>query len=564
MRTTEHGLAASADSFGPLAVLIAAVSIAMLWVSAGDHALYPPDEGRYAAVSMHMADEGDWLTPRLQGEAHLNKPPLAYWMQAAALKAIGHEELAVRAPSLLASSITIVLVLLAGAVAQPHGSLRLGALAAGVLACMPLHVMVGRMAITDPILSMSWFAALLAAVRVVGGGSWRWNLMLWFGIAVGLLAKGPLALMPLAVVLVWLALARNLRAVGRLHPLIGLPLAAAPVLAWAALVVRAHPEAVRVWLEQTAGRIVGEEGTNAHAAPPWYYVPVFFAGLFPATIMLRLPGLNIRWRDAWQRVRGGDERAFWIIALVLPLAFFTIMSGKLATYLLPLAGPASMLAAMTLDNWVRGAWDRGPAGDLAPGKPPEIVVSLLVTSVLLAGGVIAATVLWLRAATPYALTMAVLPATAGFLCWLWKRRHDLRFRGLALTWAAGCIAWLGAFEVEDDLRAPSDQRALVEHLRQITGGGQPHIVLYGLRDQSIEFYARTDVVQAEGCHDLLAALEAAPPQRVIILADHRDWERLDEERARCTANFVLVERRPRWFRKTVDVLRPASALPSPR
>lgn len=546
-----------------ISLIVLLVAIGMLWISAGDHALYPPDEGRYAAVSMHMADEGNWLTPHFQGEVHLNKPPLVYWMQAAGLKLIGHNELAVRLPSLIAASVMLALVLVAG---RGWGGGRVGALAVGILSCMPLHVIVGRMAITDPVLAACWFAALLGGVRAVQTAQLRWSILLWIGVALGLMAKGPLALMPLVVIFLWLLLSKNLRALRRIHPLVGFPLAAAPVLIWAALVARANPEAMAIWRGQTFGRLVGEAGTNAHASPPWYYVPVFLAGLFPATLMLSLPWLNIRWRDGWSAIKRGDEGAFWIIAVLVPLVFFTAMSGKLATYLLPLAGPMALLGAMTLERWLRQEFDQPREGY----KPPEIVVTLLVVNIILAALAIAGVMKWQPDLLPFAAPFVLLVAASAWLCLLWKRRPDLRWRGLMATWAAGVLAWCGFFEIEDAVRAPTDQRGLIAHLRDITHTDRPQIVIFGFRDPCIEFYARMPVVQADDCHDLTDVVAAHDPKSVVVLADDSDWAAMIANNRRCAEAFTVVEHTNRWGTtwvgwpdlltfKTMDIMRPASA-----
>src|SRR4029079_6950431 len=42
--------------------------------------LFEPDEGRYAQIPKEMLDRGDWLTPVLQRQPYLDKPPLFYWL----------------------------------------------------------------------------------------------------------------------------------------------------------------------------------------------------------------------------------------------------------------------------------------------------------------------------------------------------------------------------------------------------------------------------------------------------------------------------------------------------
>lgn len=55
----------------------------------GSRLLNVPDEGRYAEVSREMVSSGDYVTPRINDIVFLHKPPLSYWLQAAAIKTFG-------------------------------------------------------------------------------------------------------------------------------------------------------------------------------------------------------------------------------------------------------------------------------------------------------------------------------------------------------------------------------------------------------------------------------------------------------------------------------------------
>jgi 4-amino-4-deoxy-L-arabinose transferase-like glycosyltransferase len=65
--------------------------------------LIGPDEPRYAAIGRAMAATGDWITPRLWGQAWFEKPALLYWMTATGFKSGLGTELAPRLPEALAS-----------------------------------------------------------------------------------------------------------------------------------------------------------------------------------------------------------------------------------------------------------------------------------------------------------------------------------------------------------------------------------------------------------------------------------------------------------------------------
>src|SRR6266404_3725801 len=62
----------------------------------GGHALFTPDEGRYSEVAREMVVTHDYITPRLNGVAFLDKPALYYWLQAFAIKSFGLKEWALR------------------------------------------------------------------------------------------------------------------------------------------------------------------------------------------------------------------------------------------------------------------------------------------------------------------------------------------------------------------------------------------------------------------------------------------------------------------------------------
>jgi len=270
-----------------------------LWFSAGDHALYAPDEGRYGSISTNMLDSGNWLVPMRSGHPHLTKPPLTYWLQAASVKLLGEDELALRLPSLLAASLT---VLLPFGIGLQWGGLVRGLLAAGLLSLTPLHLIIGRLAITDSMLTMCWTAALAAGLMAAWADpqrprrSWGWAGLMWAAVAIGLMTKGPLALAPVGLLLLWLPLTGQRASIRRLHIFLGLPLAVVPIGLWVYLILQHEPEALAIWKHEMLDRASGNGGDHPEAF--WYYIPIVIAGLFPATATLSLPGLEYSWREA--------------------------------------------------------------------------------------------------------------------------------------------------------------------------------------------------------------------------------------------------------------------------
>src|SRR5262250_2905060 len=56
-----------------------------------------------AQIARNMLTSGDWVTPRLDGVAYLEKPPLIYWLIAASYKVFGVHDWAARIPVVLSA-----------------------------------------------------------------------------------------------------------------------------------------------------------------------------------------------------------------------------------------------------------------------------------------------------------------------------------------------------------------------------------------------------------------------------------------------------------------------------
>ena len=165
-----------------IGTLVVVVAVLLPWLSAGNHPLYSPDEGRYAAASRAMAEGGSWLVPTLYGRPHLTKPPLTYWLQAASMEVLGPTELAVRLPSLVSGSLA---VLLAFGIGRGIGGTRTGVLASALLGMMPLFLGMSRLGTTDALLNLWWMGIIASALMAMHTGRARWWIAMWAAAAAG-------------------------------------------------------------------------------------------------------------------------------------------------------------------------------------------------------------------------------------------------------------------------------------------------------------------------------------------------------------------------------------------
>lgn len=164
--------------------------------------LMDTSEPRYAEIARTMMTSGDWITPWFEpGVPFWGKPPLSFWGQAVAMQVGGVNELAVRMPSLLATVLTLVLLYQFALQLLDKSTARLSVLMCA--SALLMWVDAGAV-ITDPFLTLGVTLSLVAFAMAQRQTSAFWRYGFFVGLAIGLLAKGPLAVVLIGFpVLVW-------------------------------------------------------------------------------------------------------------------------------------------------------------------------------------------------------------------------------------------------------------------------------------------------------------------------------------------------------------------------
>jgi 4-amino-4-deoxy-L-arabinose transferase-like glycosyltransferase len=307
-------------------------------------------DARYLAIGREMWAHGDWLTPRLGGVPHLDKPPLAYWGASLGYSLFGPTEFAGRFVQQLALLGTALVVYRAAkrwagpAWAQP---------AALVFLSFALPFVLSRGLATD-LYQLLFVSAALVAVcdgavqrsvaRVAAAGAW---------LGVSMLAKGPIALLVAASVwAVFAVCVRGRAALPARGVALGAVLFAAIGLPWFALLAIQRPEILDWFLEvQLASRVTGSD--RGHVKDATYLFRVALFGFLPWTPLVALALFRLRPRG---RLRDADPVDVFVIAWTLvPLLLFSLFATKLGSYIAP-AFPGAALA-------VARAGSRGLLGD---------------------------------------------------------------------------------------------------------------------------------------------------------------------------------------------------------
>ena len=323
------------------------------------------DEPRYAQVAREMLARHDWITPTLGGKPWLEKPPLYYWQAMLAYSLFGVSDWAARLPSAVDASLMVVAVYLFLKRFRPGFQLD-GALmtasAAGVIGF-------ARAASTDMPLAAMFTVALLAWFAWYESGSHRYLSLFYCVLALGMLAKGPVALLLAAMIIVIFAAAkRDLQLILRTLWIPGLLLFCVLAVPWYAAVQLKNPEFLRVFIfEHNLARF----GTNLyhHPEPFWYFLPVTLIGLIPWTVFVAASWaetIRVWWTEREQILQSEDAlNVFLGIWLIVPVVFFSFSRSKLPGYIVP-ALPAGTLS---LAEYVRRR--------VTDGESPNIVLTVL-------------------------------------------------------------------------------------------------------------------------------------------------------------------------------------------
>jgi len=311
-----------------------------------------PDEPRYAFIGRAMARSGDWITPRLWGEAWFEKPALLYWMTGAGFRVGLGPELAPRLPVALAG---VAFLALYWRLMRGEFGCRAAWMATLILGTSAAWIGFSQVGVTDLPLAASFSAAMLLAMPWMTKRDTRSLPAAAAMLGIAVLAKGlvPLALAaPLAWRVRWW---RDL-----VRPRVWLPFAVV-ALPWYVLCYLRNGSAflhdfflVHHFQRFTAAGL-------QHVRPWWFYLPVLAALLLPWSPLLVLTARRGLYRDA--RVR---FLAAWVL---FGFAFFSVSTNKLPGYVLPLLPAIAALAAIALDTESHGRWTLGACALLLVAFP---------------------------------------------------------------------------------------------------------------------------------------------------------------------------------------------------
>lgn len=359
-------------------LLLAGAIFLIYFAGLGAYPLLEPDEGRYTEIPREMLASGDFVTPHLNGVLYFEKPPLYYWLSAAALSLPGRTELLSR---LAGALFGLAGIGLAWAVGRSIGGPRLGLISGVVLGSSPLWVALSRATIIDMTLTFFLSATLTCfwLAQSKEGGE-RGERLLWYGMfaaaALATLAKGLIGfVIPGAVIFFYLLFAQRWRLLLRVPWVGGIALFLAIALPWHVLAAQRNPDFLWFYfVHEHFQRYATPEADRQ--APFWFFAAILALGLLPWSGVL--PAAARLFRRKTGRLRDQPGLIFLACWAGFVFVFFSASQSKLVPYILPAVPPLAVLIALALttdenaaENYRLRSWVRvgGSLGALALAIP---------------------------------------------------------------------------------------------------------------------------------------------------------------------------------------------------
>lgn len=335
-------------------------------------------ENLNVATVLDTRRDGRWLVPRLQGEVRTQKPPLTAWLTGAAVRESSFSGLSSRdadvreqAPKQLAwdvrwtalASMCAMLMAVYG-IGRTIGDETVGLVAALACGSSFLVLRQERFSTTDVQLAL-WVAVTnLGLVKAVVGGRW-WSGCVVAGVALGLaiMSKGPVAIVqtlaPAAAFVAWRSWAGRDHARSaelRVAPIVtALLLAVVIGFAWFVLVLLSSGSASSLWARWMSE--LTRQGATETAPSRWYNYILIVPFMFPWVVFL-VVGLILTAQTMARRLT--DPKLFASFMLIVPLVLMSFFRDREERYLLPMAGPAALVAAWGVREHLRtwSTWTR--------------------------------------------------------------------------------------------------------------------------------------------------------------------------------------------------------------
>jgi 4-amino-4-deoxy-L-arabinose transferase-like glycosyltransferase len=470
--------------------------------------LFDWDEVNFAECAREMLMTGDYLRVYIGYEPFWEKPPFFFWLQAGAMHLFGIGEFAARLPNAVCGVVTLIVLYRAGTRLYDE---RFGLLWALAYFGSILPNFYFRSGIIDPWFNLFIFLGLYHVVlfhwkrddyahvaQRLPHGEWHYLLVGGFWVGMGVLTKGPVALLIVGLCMaVYWALVRFRWYISVLQ---------AVVFVLASLVVTGIWFGIETynngpWFVQTflvyQYRLFSTPDAG-HAGFPGYHFVVLLLGCFPASVFcLRAFGPQLQ-QHLYQR----NFKTWMLILFWVVLILFTIVKSKIVHYSSMCYFPLTFLSALSVHQVLEGkerlaGWVKGTL----------LVICGLLGAVLVAVPLLSRHIGWVKSLLvndPFA--QANLDAQVVWYGWegvagavlllgtllgvAWLARPERAWQGAATLFGSTAVAVLLVMYLYFPKIEPYSQGAAIEFFSGLEGK-DCYTYTSGYRSYAQYFYPKT-------------------------------------------------------------------------
>ncbi|MEI2511560.1 glycosyltransferase family 39 protein [Acinetobacter soli] len=314
-----------------------------LFVCATVRFLSIPDEGRYADISRHMFESGDWLVPRLDSLPFIHKPPMLHWLSSIAMHIFGVHVWVVRLVTVLAASLLLIGTYL---FVRKYLSQKIAELSILMMATNLLFFGSSQYVNHDLLLATGITLSVFCLVDFSLCNRKAMLFLGYFFAASAFLTKGLIGiLIPGMILLPWLLYTRQYKRIPAFFNPFALLFLAALTLPWLYQMQQIYPDFLHYFfIDQQFNRFHSNQFNNKQS---WFfYLVILLVSLLPWLLTLRWTGLRTMLQQ--QRLNPiGQLLIWWLVSVVI---FFSIPPSKLAGYILPALTPLIILCAVAFEK----------------------------------------------------------------------------------------------------------------------------------------------------------------------------------------------------------------------
>lgn len=438
--------------------LLFIVCLALYFFRLGNFGILEGGESYYPAACREMVQAREWIVPQLNYQIYFSKPIMTFWLINSAYVLFGVNELAGR---LWSSALCTMLVYFCYFTTRALAGARAGLLAGLILASSPLMVATCRRSSIDAYFSCFFGMALCAMIMILFAGRKRWWPIVWTGLALAVLTKGPAAIVLFVGGLVGYFILQKSdikqisKCLKQMRIVPGLIIFLAMIVPWCAAVSQAtNGLFLKVFvLYENLSRFTGNTNSGKH--PHWWaYLPALVYGAFPWSLFL--PASMV---DAFEIVKrkylrktsvtkDANEQAsietetaieasaetatptnseiespqkhagvmvFSLAYVLVTVVFFSLSRTQFDRYILPIWCPLVIMISLSIEKWIISAEAKTAIGKTEKFVSPTLAA---IGSISFVASVVGAFMVkeaqdWMRIVAP----LGVLVLAAG---WIWQ------------------------------------------------------------------------------------------------------------------------------------------------